>query len=156
MNDLSNTYKQNPLDDDHLFTPSTAIRTPKPRLSPPRNNINTNERYDSDDIPSTVRTEPESAIPMNFNATIRQPMSELNNLDWLKDPEPTTTTVKRNSLHEIEEYHSKEKEEHDDNDEVHHHDHDHERRKSSAEFNDNDDPNTYGSNEFDESVNSDH
>jgi len=132
-----NTNKQNPLNDDYLFSPPSTTIKPKPRLSL---QTKTETHYQTDDIPNTITTEHESNIPMNFNATIRKPVPDIHNVDWLTDSQPTKTTTEKSSLHHVEE-HNIEEEVDDD-----------EPRSPSPRLSHHREPNAYA-NDFDENEN---
>ncbi|CAF4385130.1 unnamed protein product, partial [Adineta steineri] len=102
------THESKPknFNDDHLFSPpSTAIK-PKPRLSL---HTQIEDHEQSNDIPHTTTTEHESTIPMNFNATVRKPITDLHNLNWLTDTPSAKTTTEKDSLDNGEEHHHHEK-----------------------------------------------
>jgi hypothetical protein len=128
----SNT--QNPLNDDHLFSPSTTTTIkPKPRTSlQPK----IEDHYQSDDIPNTLTTEHESSIPMNYNTTIRQPITDLHNVDWFTDSQPDKTTTAKTPLHHVEE-------------EINHH----ELQSPSPQLHNHSELNAYDSDDFDENNN---
>jgi hypothetical protein len=133
-----NTNKQNPLNDDYLFSPpSTTTIKPKPRLSL---QTKTEVHYQSDDIPNTITIEDESTIPMNFNTTIRKPVHDIHNVDWLTDSQPTKTTTEKRSLHHVEEHNAEEEVDED------------EPRSPSPRFSHHQESNAYA-NDFDENEN---
>jgi hypothetical protein len=130
-----------PLNDDHLFSPISKPIQPKPRLSL---QTKTDDHYQSDDIPNTT-TEREPTPPMNFNSTIRKPMNDLLNTDWLSDSQPakTTTTIEKSSLPHVQEHYAEEEEA----------DHD-EQRSPSPQIHNHHESNTYGSDNFEENYDS--
>ncbi|CAF2740344.1 unnamed protein product [Rotaria sp. Silwood2] len=142
INTLNNNYKQNPLNDDYLFSPSSTNIKPKPRLSL---QTNTNDHHQLHDLPNTQTAESESTIPMNFNETFQKPMNDLHDVDWLVDSQPVKTTNQKSLSHDIEEQHIEEEEEEVVSD--------HERRSPSPELHNRPELNTYGSNDFEENDN---
>ncbi|CAF4525224.1 unnamed protein product [Rotaria sp. Silwood1] len=146
LNTLNNNDMQNPLNDDYLFPPLSTTIKPKPRLSI---KTNTDDHYQVHDIPNTQTTESESTIPMNFNTTIRKPMNDLHNVDWLSDPQPMKTTNEKTLSHDIEEHHTEEEQEEEEDDRVN----DHEWRSPSPELKNRSELDTYGSNDFEENDN---
>ncbi len=133
-----NNHPSHPLNDDYLFSPISKPIQPKPRLSL---QTKTDDHYQSDDIhiPNTT-TEHEPTYSMNFNSTIRKPMNDLLNTEWLSDSQPTKTTIEKSSLPHVEEHHAEEVEEAD---------HD-EQRSPSPQIHNHNDSNTYGSDNFEE------
>ncbi|UJR26427.1 hypothetical protein I4U23_007759 [Adineta vaga] len=81
---------QNPSSDDYLFSSSSTTIKPKPRLSL---QTKTDDNHESDEIPISTSPEHELSSTMNFNATIRKPMTDLHNVDWLADTKPTKTSL---------------------------------------------------------------
>ncbi|CAF1104232.1 unnamed protein product [Adineta steineri] len=137
------THESKPknFNDDHLFSPpSTAIK-PKPRLSL---HTQVEDHEQSNEIPHTTTTEHESTIPMNFNATVRKPITDLHNLNWLTDTPSAKTTTEKDSL---------------DNGEEHHHHHekleaaDEQRNPSPQQQHHRSAFETYGSNDFEDNDN---
>ncbi|CAF3632676.1 unnamed protein product [Rotaria socialis] len=143
----NNNNKQNSFNDDYLFAPSSTPVKPKPRSSLLTNNDDHHHHHQLPDITNALATESESesAIPVNLNATVRKPITDLKNIDWLTDPEPTKTIIQKSPLHEVDQHHFEE-----EDDPVDHSQH----KRSSVELNDHPEHATYGSNDFDDDDNS--
>ncbi|CAF1473659.1 unnamed protein product [Adineta ricciae] len=109
--------------DDYSFPSPTTTIKPKPRLSL---QTKTDDHHQLDEIPST---EHNSSPPMNLNATIRKPMTDLHNVDWLTDSQPTKATS---------------------NDHVEHNKEHDEQRSPSPVPHDRSNLDTYGSNDFED------
>jgi hypothetical protein len=123
----NNLNNNNPLVDDYLFSPSSTTIKPKPRLSL--------QTKTADDIPNPTTINHESTIPLNLNTTVRKPMVDLHNVDWLTDSQPTKPTTEKFPPHHVEEETA-----HNDND----------RRSSSPQRNNASGVDTYGSNDFED------
>ena len=101
-----------PLSDDHLFSPISKPIQPKPRLSL---QTKTDDHHQADDLPNTS-IERELTPPMDFNSTVRKPMNDLMNTDWLSDAQPaktttTTTTIQKSPLPHVREQQFEEEQE---------------------------------------------
>lgn len=133
----TNEHAQNPFNDDYLFSTPTTVVKPKPRST-----LQTipQDHFESHDIPNTLTSEQESTTPVSFNATVRAPMTELNNMDWLTDSQPARTTVQQSSFHHVQE----------EDDAAN----DYERQTPSPLQNHHHESDTYGSNDFEENDNS--
>jgi hypothetical protein len=129
----NNNNIQNPLVDDYLFSPSSTTIKPKPRLSL---QTKTADHHQTDDIPNPTTINHESTVPLNLNTTVRKPMVDLHNVDWLTDSQPAKPTTEKNPLYHLEE----EEAVHNDND----------RRSSSPQRNNGSGVDTYGSNDFED------
>lgn len=94
------TNHENPLDDDHLFSPSSIPTIkPKPRLS---------LQNKTEDISNNKIIEEESPIPMNFNSTIRKPITDLHSVDWLTESQPTNTIIEEQRSPSPQDHHHRE------------------------------------------------
>lgn len=113
---------ENPLDDDYLFSPTSASIKPKPRLSL---QTKTDDHFRSDEIPHSTTTFEHEPIVSKPN---------LLDTDWISDPKLTRTTKEDNFLHNATE-------------EI---DHTEQRSPSPAPPQHHLESNSYGSNDFDD------